>query len=160
MIKEILLLHHSHTDIGYTSPQPIIFELHKRYIEEAIELAEKNASNETNCQFKWTCEVTGITMDWWKNTTPQYRKRFLKLHHKGLIDVAGCKWHMTPLMDHQMIIENLEPISFLRKEGMKINYAMDCDINGVPWGMVDALLDFNIKGFSMAINENNRIQRK
>ena len=153
MIKEILLLHHSHTDIGYTSPQPVIFELHKRYIEEAIELAEKNASNEPNCQFKWTCEVTGITMDWWKNTTPQYRKRFLKLHHKGLIDVAGCKWHMTPLMDHQMIIENLEPITFLRKEGMKINYAMDCDINGVPWGMVDALLDFGIKGFSMAINE-------
>ena len=36
---------------------------------------------------------------------------------------------------------------------MKINYAMDCDINGVPWGMVDALYDFGIKGFSMAINE-------
>ena len=153
MIKEILLLHHTHTDIGYTSPQPVIFELHKRYIEQAIELAERNASNDSNCQFKWTCEVTGMTMEWWKNTTSQYRKRFLKLHHRGLIDVAGCKWHMTPLMDHQMVIENLEPVKFLRKEGMKINYAMDCDINGVPWGMVDALIDHNIKGFSMAINE-------
>tara|TARA_B100001964_G_C14242276_1_gene605620 strand:+ start:176 stop:2824 length:2649 start_codon:yes stop_codon:yes gene_type:complete len=153
MIKEILLLHHSHTDIGYTSPQPVIFELHKRYIEQAIELAEKHASNKNNCQFKWTCEVTGMTIDWWKNTTPRYRKRFLKLHHQGLIDVAGCKWHMTPLMDHQMIIENLEPIKFLRNEGMKINYAMDCDINGVPWGMADALIEHNIKGFSMAINE-------
>ena len=58
MIKEILLLHHTHTDIGYTSPQPVIFELHKRYIEQAIELAERNASNDSNCQFKWTFEVT------------------------------------------------------------------------------------------------------
>jgi len=153
MIKEILLLHHSHTDIGYTSPQPVIFELHKRYIEQAIELAERTLSKQKHNQFKWTCEVTGMTMDWWKNTSPQYRKRFLKLHHKGLIDVAGCKWHMTPLMDHQMVIENLEPIKFLRNEGMKINYAMDCDINGIPWGMADALIDHNIKGFSMAINE-------
>jgi len=153
MVKEILLLHHTHTDIGYTSPQPVIFELHKRYIEKAIDLVEKNSQNKKTSQFKWNCEVTGITLDWWQNTTNIYRDKFLKFHKKGLIDVAGVKWHMTPLMDHQMLIDNLEPLKILRKEGMKINYAMDCDINGVPWGMVDALHDFGIKGFSMAINE-------
>ena len=153
MIKEILLLHHTHTDIGYTSPQPVIFELHKRYIERAIDLVEANSKNNITSQFKWNCEVTGITLDWWQNTTNLYRDKFLKYHKKGLIDVAGVKWHMTPLMDHQMLIDNLEPLKILRKEGMKINYAMDCDINGVPWGMVDALYDFGIKGFSMAINE-------
>ena len=153
MIKEILLLHHTHTDIGYTSPQPVIFEIHKRFIEQAIDLVEQEQYNKKLNQFKWTCEVTGITLDWWKNTSNQYRNKFLKLHNKGLIDVAGVKWHMTPLMDHQMLIDNLEPLKILRKEGIKINYAMDCDINGVPWGMGDALIDHNIKGFSMAINE-------
>ena len=153
MIKEILLLHHTHTDIGYTSPQPVIFEIHKRFIEQAIDIVEKNQDNKKINQFKWNCEVTGITLDWWQNTTNLYRDKFLKFHKKGLIDVAGVKWHMTPLMDHQMLIDNLEPLKILRKEGMKINYAMDCDINGVPWGMVDALHDFGIKGFSMAINE-------
>ena len=153
MIKEILLLHHTHTDIGYTSPQPVIFEIHKRFIEQAIDLAEQEQYNKKLNQFKWTCEVTGMTLDWWRNTTNQYRKKFLKLHYKGLIDVAGVKWHMTPLMDHQMLIDNLEPLNILRKEGMRINYAMDCDVNGVPWGMADALIDHGIKGFSMAINE-------
>ena len=45
MIKEILLLHNTHTDIGYTSPKPVIFELHKRYIERAIDLVENNSKN-------------------------------------------------------------------------------------------------------------------
>ena len=71
MIKEILLLHHTHTDIGYTSPQPVIFELHKRYIERAIDLVEKNSKNKITSQFKWNCEVTGITLSsviYWNNT--------------------------------------------------------------------------------------------
>ena len=79
MIKEILLLHHTHTDIGYTSPQPVIFELHKRYIEKAIDLVEANLKNKKTSQFKWNCEVTGITLDWWKNTTIQYRYQFILL---------------------------------------------------------------------------------
>ena len=74
MIKEILLLHHTHTDIGYTSPQPVIFEIHKRFIEQAIDLAEQEQYNKKFNQFKWTCEVTGITLDWWKNTSNQQQQ--------------------------------------------------------------------------------------
>src|ERR671924_236941 len=70
MIKEILFVHHTHTDIGYTHPQPVVFELHRRFIDEALHIAEDTA------------------------------------------------------------------------------------VNGLPWGVVDALLDHGISGLSMAINEH------
>ena len=40
MINEILFVHHSHTDIGYTHPQPVVFELHRRFIDEALDIAD------------------------------------------------------------------------------------------------------------------------
>ena len=67
MIKEILFVHHTHTDIGYTHPQPVVFELHRRFIDEALDIAEQTADWPDDCRFRWTCEVTGITRDWWEH---------------------------------------------------------------------------------------------
>jgi hypothetical protein len=38
MIREIPFVHHTHTDIAH--PQPVVFELHRRFIDEALDLAE------------------------------------------------------------------------------------------------------------------------
>ena len=43
MIREILFVHHTHTDIGYTHPQPVVFELHRRFIDEALDIADDTA---------------------------------------------------------------------------------------------------------------------
>jgi alpha-mannosidase len=58
MIKEILFVHHSHTDIGYTHPQPVVLELHRRFIDEALDIAERTADYPDDAKFRWTCEVT------------------------------------------------------------------------------------------------------
>lgn len=43
MISEILLLHHTHTDIGYTYEQPIVWELNRQFIEDALDEIERTA---------------------------------------------------------------------------------------------------------------------
>ncbi len=58
MIKEILLVHHSHTDIGYTHPQPVVMELHRRFIDTALEYIEQTRDWPDDCRFRWTCEVS------------------------------------------------------------------------------------------------------
>ena len=52
MIKEILFVHHSHTDIGYTHPQPVVMELHRRFIDEALDIAEATADYPDDAKFR------------------------------------------------------------------------------------------------------------
>ena len=154
MINEILFVHHSHTDIGYTHPQPVVMELHRRFIDEALDIAEATADYPDDARFRWTCEITGGTLDWWMQATNADRDRFLAAAKRGQIDVAGMGWHMTPLMDHSMILDVLKPVKFFRDLGIPVRSAMNTDVNGLPWGVVDALLDHGITGISMAINEH------
>lgn len=154
MINEILFVHHSHTDIGYTHPQPVVMELHRRFIDEALDIAERTADYPDDAKFRWTCEVTGGTMDWWVHATNVDRDRFLAAVKRGQIEVAGMGWHMTPLMDHSMVLDVLKPLKFFRELGIPVRSAMNTDVNGLPWGVVDALLDHGITGISMAINEH------
>jgi len=154
MIKEILFVHHSHTDIGYTHPQPVVLELHRRFIDEALDIAEATQDYDDESRFRWTCEVTGITEDWWKRADNRNRDRFLAAVKRGQFEVAGLSWHMTPLMDHSMVVDVLKPVKFFRDLGIPVRSAMNTDVNGLPWGVVDALLDHGITGVSMAINEH------
>lgn len=154
MIKEILFVHHSHTDIGYTHPQPVVLELHRRFIEEALDIAEATADYDEESRFRWTCEVTGITEEWWRRADNRNRDRFMAAVKRGQFEVAGMAWHMTPLMDHAMVVDVLRPVKFFRELGIPVRSAMNTDVNGLPWGMVDALLDHGITGLSMAINEH------
>jgi len=154
MINEILFVHHSHTDIGYTHPQPVVLELHRRFIDEALDIAERTQNYPDDSRFRWTCEVTGVTMDWWKSASNADRDRFLAAVKRGQFEVAGMGWHMTPLMDHGMVVDVLKSIQFFRDLGIPVRSAMNTDVNGLPWGVVDALLDHGITGISMAINEH------
>lgn len=154
MIKEILFVHHSHTDIGYTHPQPVVMELHRRFIDEALDIADRTQDYPDDAKFRWTCEVTGVTVDWWKHASNTDRDRFMAAVKRGQFEVAGMGWHMTPLMDHSMVVDVLRPVKFFRDLGIPVRSAMNTDVNGLPWGVVDALLDHGITGVSMAINEH------
>jgi hypothetical protein len=35
-LREILVLHHTHTDIGYTHPQPVFWDLSRRFIRQRV----------------------------------------------------------------------------------------------------------------------------
>lgn len=152
-VETLYLIHHSHTDLCYTHDQPIVWDLHGRFIEEAVRLADKYAGSDTDGAFRWTVENTAVFNEWLKRTSPESIERFVQLEKAGRIEVTGMFANLTPLLDADELIESLQLVGKLRAQyGFTINHAMNCDVNGESWSLVDLLLDAGIEGFTMAIN--------
>ncbi|HAJ36157.1 MAG TPA: hypothetical protein DCL15_10730 [Chloroflexi bacterium] len=152
-IDTLYLVHHSHTDIGYTHDQPIVFDLHARFISEALLLAERFAASDSHGAFRWTVENTYVLNRWLQQATPAEIDRFIAMERAGRIEVTGMFANLTPLLDADELIESLQLVGRLRRDyGFTITSAMNCDVNGENWPLVDLLLDAGIEGFTMAIN--------
>ncbi len=60
-ISTFYILNHSHTDIGFTDHQDLVFRQHGEFIDQAVQLCEQTANYPPEAQYRWTCEVTGMT---------------------------------------------------------------------------------------------------
>jgi len=152
-VDTLYLIHHSHTDVGYTHDQPIVWDLHGRFIEEGLRLADKYAGLQSDGAFRWTVENTAVFYEWLQHAPAGKIDRFVELERAGHIEVTGMFANITPLLDTDEIIESLRLVRLLREAyGFTITHAMNCDVNGENWPLVDLLLDAGIEGFTMAIN--------
>ncbi|MCC7354397.1 MAG: hypothetical protein IT330_11640 [Anaerolineae bacterium] len=152
-IRDLLIVHHSHTDIGYTNYQDNVFAMQRDYIHQAMDLAEAYADGRPGEQFKWTCETTVIVDDFLRHATPAEIDRLQRLNRRGLIGVAGMFANLTPLYSAEMLARTLYIAGRLRRDhSLDIRYGLNCDVNGQSWGLVEMLLDAGFDGFAMAIN--------
>jgi len=152
-VHTLYFIHHSHTDIGYTHDQPIVFDLHQRFLDEAVSLADKYSGRDSDGAFRWTVETTFVLYRWLQQASPQQIERFKTLEGAGRIEVTGMFANLTPLFDTDQLVETFQLLRPLRDDfGFTIRHAMNCDVNGENWPLVDLLLDLGIEGLSMAIN--------
>lgn len=152
-ISELLLLHHSHLDIGYTHPPPVVWELHDRHLDEAIELCESTADFPAGSRGKWTCEVTKVVLHWLESATPAQVARMRNLATSGQITFGAMLCHWTALQPEDLMQESLQSIKRLRALlGARIEVAIQTDVNGVSWSTADLLLDAGIDRLMMNIN--------
>jgi alpha-mannosidase len=154
-IDAIYVIHHTHTDVGFTNDQPIFWEMQYRFIDEALRLTDRYAGNLPESRFRWTVETTCGIDAWLKTASSRDIDRLIAADRAGLLEVMAMQTNNTPLLNSAQLIESLRPVQHLRREyGLDIRYAMNCDINGQNWTLADILLDAGIEGFSMAINHH------
>jgi hypothetical protein len=153
MLEEILVLHHSHTDIGFTHPQPVWWELSRRYIDEALDLCEATAGWPEASRMRWTCENTLPVVHWLERASSRQIDRFRQLAQAGQVSVAGLPCNLLPITDLEQLTVGLQPVRRLRNEfGIPIKAAILHDVNGIVWPLTQLLLDLGIELLIMGIN--------
>jgi len=154
-LRTIFLIHHSHTDLGFTHPQPTVRFLQQQFIGQALDLIEATEGYPEDSRCKWTCETTFPVLDWLRNASVRDVERFQAAEKAGSIEVTGCWGVMdqcTPVRAWDFAMRKVEELR--TRFGLTIRSAMHSDINGVPWMLPDLLAEHGIERFSMAINEH------
>jgi len=152
-IKDILVIHHTHTDVGYTHAQPIFWELSRRFIDEALDYCDETADWPEGSRMCWTCEVTAPVVDWLRHAPDRQIERFAAAAGRGQIAVGAMFANITPLYSLSQLAQSLLPVRELREQfGLPISVAINHDVNGLPWSIVPVLRDAGIDGLLMGIN--------
>ena len=154
-IKEILLLHHSHLDVGYTHSQPILWELQNEYLNQVLDWLDHTEGLPEGARPKWTCEATEPVWRWLKRSPASQVKRFAKHCSGGRLGLSALRWHTTALANRaglQRLLDGKKELEQLA--GVKVSAACQHDVNGIPWPLADLLLDAGVDFFVMGINSH------
>jgi len=154
-IKEILVLHHSHFDVGYTHSQPIIWQLQYEFIEGALNLLELTEDWDEYSKPRWTCEVTAQVIEWLKYADESSQEKFKKYLNERRIGISGLEYNTTPNSNAEQLTLQLQNITKFKKMfGAEIKTVNQHDVNGIPWSSADIMIDAGIELFIMATNNH------
>lgn len=146
----IYVIHHSHTDVGYTDTQEKIKAHHIGFIKEVIALIKTEPS------FKWNCESYWCVEQFLLNANGEEINDFIKYVKSGNICISGSYLNLTELINEKVLNETMDNcVSQLKSFGLKAESAMTADINGYSWGYSDALINHNISGLMSCIHTHH-----
>lgn len=155
VIKEINLVHFSHTDVGFTDHPDVCRELYRRYLDIALDTALDTMKGPADRRFYWTAEATMPVNDWWQKASPARRRAFLKAVQAGQLEVTALAFNNTPFMDAaewQTMVHWL-PDELWKQVHPRV--AIQDDVNGLPRAAAQALLDRGVPYLFTGINEDS-----
>ncbi len=152
--REIWLLPHSHVDIGYSDPQPVVEKNHWRYIKEAIALAGKSAAYPEGARFKWNTEQAWAIETYFRQAGEADKEALIDGLRKGTIGLqATLAGVLTGLCHPEELIHLTDFARGLgRLAGVPVDSVMVTDIPGQSWSLVPALALAGIKYVSSGPN--------
>jgi len=153
----LYLVQHVHTDIGYTRPQTEILPEHLRFIDYALDFCDLTDDYPDDAKFRWTCEVSWPVREYLKRRPRALTERLVNRVREGRIEVAGMFLNMSELASETALTASLQAIREINESGIPVKTAMQNDVNGIGWGLVDYFSGIGLRYVTMGINKTRSV---
>ncbi len=154
----VYMVQHAHTDIGYTRPQTEILPEHLRFIDYALDYCDQTDSLPDDAKFRWTCEASWPVSQYVQCRPRQQVERLLRRINEGRIEVTAMMFNMSELPDENQYVSFLKPILQLRQRGIPVKTAMQDDVTGAAWCLVDYFHDLGVHFLTMGENPDRALR--
>lgn len=154
MIREILLVPHTHHDVGYTNSPRVVDRRHRAIVGEVLRLAQAAAGPGPG-QFRWTFEVARPVLGFLRDAAPAEREHLRALAAANRLSVTGGYLNMTQLPSIAELETGYEALGELRAAGIVPRTEQHGDVNGIAWGTVDAMRRAGLSRLVMALNPDH-----
>lgn len=146
-VKHIYVVHHSHTDIGYTDLQEKVVYNHIDYIKTAAKIVnDAHKENNNNLNFRWNCETYYCVEQFLAEATEEEKQEFFDAVKKGGIGISATYLNFNDLVDAEILKERTaETVRIFKEQGIDVKTAMNADINGISMGARDAFIENGIE---------------
>lgn len=146
---ELHLMLNSHTDVGYTHPQPTVAEKHALLLDAVIEKAEAEPD------FRWTIETVWQLEQFVEARSPEQVERLMALVRDGRIAVSPV--YANPFTGWVSEEELLRSFAlghdYAERYGFDYEAAISNDEPGFSWMLPDALREAGVSFFVAGLNE-------
>ena len=151
-IKTIDIINWTHTDYGFTDHPLVVAELHRRFIDIALDCVEQTKKNKPGERFTWTVESLDPFWQWWQETTPNRRKTMVEAIKRGQIDVNMMPFNIHPMLNSAEVRKLLSWIPEDVAAQIRPRIAIQCDVNGFQRSIASKLIDKGVKYVWTCIN--------
>jgi hypothetical protein len=157
-MKTLYVIHHSHTDVGYTEMQSRVERWHVDFIRQALRIIESARTLEGDHfdGFRWQCEGFWAVERFLERASEREAGALAAAVRSGAVGLSGSYLNMNELPDFDLLSGLAERAAdYGRATGVPVDSAMTADINGYSWGYSQALADNGIDNLFTCVHTHH-----
>lgn len=153
-LKEILLVSHTHHDVGYTLSPRLMDSAHVDIVEHVLDLIEATPGNGPDVM-RWTFEVSRPVLQFVQRHGDTGLARLAAAAESGRICITSGYLNFTQLLSTPELESALRQLNRLKAAGIRIRTQQHGDVNGLGWGTTTALQRHGTSRLVMALNPDH-----